>query len=96
MPWRVGHFRHTRSGDELCLTWTPRGEEYPSNWALPDGLQEHQFRIELYSAGGLVSRIDQSEVSVRIPIGMADTARIAPIGLHQRLGEWVSIPLPPP
>ena len=88
--------RHTRSGDELFLTWTPRGAEYPNNWSLPDDLLEHQFRLELYSGGDLVAQMDQSEASATIPVGMADTARIAPIGLHQRLGEWVSIPLPPP
>ena len=96
LPWRVGHLRVARSGGELNITWTPRGVEYSNNWSLPDDLRERRFRIELCAGETLISGTEQSEAFLTIPIGTADTARVAPIGLHQRLGEWVSIPLPPP
>lgn len=95
-PWRIGHLKGVKSGARLKLSWTPRGPQYASNWTLPDDPQEDRFRIETFSQNELVSRVEQSDAVLEIPLGTADTVRIAPIGLHQRLGEWVSIPLPPP
>ncbi|MEL6691918.1 MAG: glycoside hydrolase/phage tail family protein [Pseudomonadota bacterium] len=96
LPWRVGHLKHASSDGGLTLSWTPRDADYANNWSLPDDLLEQQFRVELFNQDLLVSSFEQPEASLTIPIGTADTARVAPIGLHRRLGEWVSIPLPPP
>lgn len=95
-PWRVGHLFAKTDGDSVQASWTARGSSYSNNWDIPDDLTGSRFRIEAYSEGDLVSRVDQTELSTVLPNGVADQIRVAQIGLHQRLGEWVSIPLPPP
>ena len=96
IPWRVGHLSSKIDGDSVRVTWTARGNSYSNNWDIPDDLVGSRFRVEAYSEGLLYSRVDQTELSSILPIGVADEIRVAQIGLHQRLGEWVSIPLPPP
>ncbi|MFN3212283.1 MAG: glycoside hydrolase/phage tail family protein [Henriciella sp.] len=96
LPWRVGHLSAKTVGDEVEVTWSARSSEYTNNWALPDDLENSRFRVEVYNFNTLISRTDQDTPFAFIPLGSATKVRVAQIGLHQRLGEWVSIPLPPP
>ncbi|MHA7856515.1 MAG: baseplate multidomain protein megatron [Henriciella sp.] len=96
LPWRVGHLKQSRTDELIHVTWTARGPQYNNNWSLPDELQNSPFRVETYFENQLRSRVDQTDTFMDIPVGGADTVRVAQIGMHQRLGEWVSIPVPPP
>ena len=91
-------FRHDaeRGMVEVEVAWTARGSAYANNWELPDDLENSRFRVEVYNYKTLISRSDQDVPFAFIPRGSATKVRVAQIGLHQRLGEWVSIPLPPP
>lgn len=96
LPWRAGHLSAKIAGDEFEVTWTARGGDYANNWELPDDLENSRFRVEVYNYNTLISRNDQDVPFAFIPLGSATKVQVAQIGLHQRLGEWVSIPLPPP
>lgn len=95
-PFRVGHLRSEKHGDTFELSWTARGVQYADNWTLPDDITDGRYRIESFLDGELQMYAEQTETALTVRIGGATEIRVAEIGSHQQLGEWVSILLPQP
>jgi hypothetical protein len=95
LPWRVGHLKAIASGGDLEISWTARGSEYSNNWGAVDALVSTRYRIETRLGGQWQLTAEQSSTGLTLEAGSAEQIRVAAMSDDHRLGEWVSIPLPP-
>lgn len=91
-PWRVGHLRATRQAGGVKASWTGRGPDRPTSWAVPEAENTGLFQVALEFSNGAVETqtIDQTELALNPAV---NCIRVAEMGDDGRLGPWASIPI---
>jgi len=94
LPWSKSETKSAQS--LIALSQLPVAAwEYSNNWGLVDAMAPTMFRIETRLGEEWQLIAEQSSTWLMLEAGSAEQIRVAAIGDDYRLGEWVSIPLPP-